>query len=82
MSKRTVRPHDSITTETRRALVDLVENKKLSVRKASKLLLLNYTTGKALISKFRKTGSIDRINKLKKIIGGSSRLVKRDAMIK
>lgn len=73
MSKRIVRPHDSITTETRRALVDLVENKNLSVRKASKLLLLNYTTGKALMSKYRKTGSIDRINKLKKIVGGPHR---------
>ena len=57
--------HDSITTETRRALVELVEKQGYSVRAACKILLLNYTTGKALMSKYRRRGSIDRINKLR-----------------
>ena len=61
-SRKLSRPHDSISTETRRALVELVEGQGVSVRKASKMLLLNYTTGKALMNKYRRNGTIDRVN--------------------
>ena len=54
-------PYDSISTSARRALVKLVFEQKMSVRSASKVLGIKYTTGKALIQKFRKRGSIDRI---------------------
>lgn len=79
--KQTIRSHDSISTETRRALVELVVSKGMSVRKASKLLLLNYTTGKALMTKYRRSGCIDRVNKLKKIEANSQRIQRRDVVL-
>lgn len=53
-------PYDTITNEARRALVKLVTEKGLSVRKASRLLKIKYTTAKALVQRFRATGNIDR----------------------
>ena len=41
--------YDSISTEARRALVKLVFEEGISVRKSSKILGIKYTTGKALI---------------------------------
>jgi hypothetical protein len=52
--------YDSISNNTRKALVKLVMEQNLSVRKASKILKIKYTTAKALVQKFRITGSIDR----------------------
>jgi len=52
--------YDTITNETRRALVKLVMHNGLSVRKASKILKIKYTTAKALVQRFRSTGNIDR----------------------
>ena len=55
--------YDSISTETRRVLVKLVTEENISVRKASKHLGIKYTTGKALMQKFRKFGNIDRVRR-------------------
>ena len=41
--------YDSISTVTRRALVQLVMNHKYSIRKASKMLQIKYSTGKTLV---------------------------------
>lgn len=53
--------YDSISTSARRALVSLVFEQNVSVRQSSKILGIKYTTGKALIQKYRKNGNIDRI---------------------
>ena len=52
--------YDSISNTTRKALVQLVSEQNLSVRKASKILQIKYTTAKALVQKYRNTGNIDR----------------------
>ena len=52
--------YDSISNTTRKALVQLVTEQNLSVRKASKILQIKYTTAKALVQKYRNTGNIDR----------------------
>ncbi|TNV87530.1 hypothetical protein FGO68_gene4437 [Halteria grandinella] len=52
--------YDSISNTTRKALVQLVTEQNLSVRKASKILQIKYTTAKALVQKFRNSGNIDR----------------------
>ena len=52
--------YDLITNYTRRALVELVKNQNLSIRAASKILKIKYTSGKALIQKFKKKGTIER----------------------
>jgi len=41
--------YDSISNTTRKALVQLVVDQNLSVRKASKILQIKYTTAKALV---------------------------------
>lgn len=41
--------YDSISNTTRKALVQLVTEQNLSVRKASKILQIKYTTAKALV---------------------------------
>ena len=41
--------YDSISNTTRKALVQLVTEQNLSVRKASKILKIKYTTAKALV---------------------------------
>jgi hypothetical protein len=41
--------YDSISTVSRRALIQLVFDHKASIRKASKLLQIKYSTGKTLI---------------------------------
>lgn len=53
--------YDSISTTARRALVQLVFEQNMSVRQASKTLGIKYTTGKALIQKYRRKGNIDRV---------------------
>ena len=40
--------------------MQLVTEQNLSVRKASKILQIKYTTAKALVQKFRNSGNIDR----------------------
>jgi transposase len=52
--------YDSISNNTRQALIKLVFQHNLSVRKASKVLKIKYTTAKALIQKFRISGNINR----------------------
>ncbi len=52
--------YDSLSNTTRKALIKLVTEQNLSVRKASKILKIKYTTAKALVQKYRMTGNIDR----------------------
>jgi transposase len=59
-SNNDINTYDSISNTTRKALVQLVVDKGLSVRKASKILQIKYTTAKALVQKFKMTGNIDR----------------------
>ena len=74
-------PYDSISTSARRALVKLVFEQKMSVRSASKVLGIKYTTGKALIQKFRKRGSIDRIRGVRRGQQDEERQEERDTLI-
>ena len=53
--------YDSISTNTRRALISLVFEHGISIRKASSQLMIKYSTGKTLIQLYRKTGKIDRV---------------------
>ena len=55
--------YDSISTETRRLLLKLTQEKNVSIRQASKTLDIKYSTGKTLIQLYKKTGRIDRIKK-------------------
>ena len=55
---------DYISNEARRTLVRLVFTERMSIRRASKLLLINYTTAKSLITKYTKEGTVDRVNKV------------------
>ena len=57
--------YDSISTETRRALVRLTQEQDVSIRKASKMLQIKYSTGKTLIQLYKKTGSIDRVKNVR-----------------
>jgi len=41
--------YDSLSTTTRRALIQLVFDHKISIRKASKMLQIKYSTGKTLV---------------------------------
>jgi transposase len=41
--------YDSISTDKRRALIQLVFEHKVSIRKASKMLKIKYSTGKTLV---------------------------------
>jgi transposase len=53
--------YDSISTQTRRMLIQLINEHKMSIRKASKMLKIKYSTGKTLVQLYRKTGRVDRI---------------------
>lgn len=53
--------YDSISTEVRRALIGLVFEHGVSIRRASMSLGLKYSTGKTLVQQYRRTGKIDRV---------------------
>lgn len=55
--------YDSISTDTRRALVQLVFQHNVSIRRASIYLGIKYSTGKTLVQQYRRTGNIDRVKK-------------------
>ena len=55
--------YDSISTSTRRMLIQLINEHKMSIRKASKTLNIKYSTGKTLVQLYRKTGKVDRVKK-------------------
>lgn len=55
--------YDSISTNTRRALVQLVFQHNVSIRRASSYLGIKYSTGKTLVQQYRRTGTIDRVKK-------------------
>lgn len=59
-SKTKTAAYDSINNEARQALATLVFDRKISVRQASKDLGIKYSTGKALIQRYRKIGNIER----------------------
>ena len=65
--------YDSINTETRRALVNLVVREHVSIRKASKILNIKYTTGKHLMSKYNKNGNIDRLKSIQHMNNNGNR---------
>lgn len=48
-SERVREEYDSISTGTRRLLIQLIFEKKMSIRKASKILMIKYSTGKTLV---------------------------------
>ena len=64
MKEHSSRRNDPLSTETRELLVHLVTNENYSVRKASKVLMMSYTTAKSLMVKYRERGNIDRKYKL------------------
>ena len=63
--KRSRNSYDSISTETRRALMRLTMEQGQSIRHACKLLQIKYSTGKTLVQLYKKTGRIDRLKKVR-----------------
>ena len=53
--------YDSVSTETRRMLIKLIFEDKISIYQASKILHMKYSTAKNLVQYYRKTGVIDRV---------------------
>ncbi len=47
-------------------LIDLVNREKLSIKKACRLMDINYSNGKLIIKKFIRTGKITRFSTQKK----------------
>ena len=74
--------YDSISNTTRKALVQLVTEQNLSVRKASKVLKIKYTTAKALVQKYRLTGNIDRQRARRMTLAEDERQVYRKDLMK
>lgn len=74
--------YDSISNETRYSLVKLVMENKFSVRKASKILQIKYTTAKALIQKYKQKGSINRIRSRRMTCQDNSKEQYRKELIK
>ena len=60
------KPQDALSNNTRKTLLYLVKEKNYSIYRASKELLINYTTAKALMNKYKLRGTIERINNLKR----------------
>lgn len=59
--------YDSISTEKRRALIEMIFENGISIRKASITLGLKYSTGKTLVQQYRRTGNIDRVKQQRAI---------------
>ena len=59
--------YETISTERRRQLIDLIQNKGLNITQAAKKLGIFYPTAKAIAKVFRTTGRIDKkVNRLRR----------------
>lgn len=67
ITKRIRDEYDSISTATRRALIELVFEREIPIRQASNQLGIKYSTGKTLVQQYRKTGQIDRVKNQRNI---------------
>lgn len=66
-TKRKRDEYDSISTATRRTLIELVFERDFPIRQASNQLGVKYSTGKTLVQQYRKTGQIDRVKNQRNI---------------
>lgn len=73
--------YDSISTATRRLLVQLVTEENMSIHKAAQILKIKYSTSKTLVQHYKKTGSIDRIKQQRKY-DEKDKNIHRDNLIK
>ncbi len=56
-------PYIQVSNHKRRLLLYYVKDERMSIKAASDLLLVNYSTAKTILQLYRKTGRIDRIDK-------------------
>ena len=76
------RRNDPLSTETRQMLLHLVTKENYSIRKASKLLMMNYTTAKSLMVKYRLNGHINRKYNLVTVKSNDPKILHRKRLLK
>lgn len=55
--------YDKIESDTRRRLLYMVKDLKISIKEASSALQINYSTAKTILQLFRRSGRIDRLER-------------------
>lgn len=55
--------YEKIESDTRRKLLYMVKDLKISIKEAAHFLGINYSTSKTILQLYRRTGRIDRLEK-------------------